>query len=404
MGGLDKVPIKGIAAVLGAFLLVLIAFTTPFSGSGEPESAAQDATTVANASSGDGAAVPVARRAVTSPPADRPGITIPAPAEGTPPTQTVVVSVDGGCETDKGTIRSFLDVGKQVQGRFTFFVSGLCLLPDAQRMQYKPPGHLPGQSDIGFATAELVDPRVRVFTDMWNEGHEIGTHFLGHFCGAGGVDGWNTQQWRDEIAQARIFLDDWAANNPQVTDQSLTLPFDSSVIKGDRTPCLEGDRPAMWAAFAAEGFRYEASDPGVLQWPRKVAQNKLWQFPLPALKLSGTDMWVLSMDYNLLVNQTGGKTETTPEECARVEQQTYQTYMEALEGVYNGNRAPLFLGSHLNSWVCDSYIKALQRFIVDAKAKHPDVMFVSNNDLADWLDAMDPATLKKLQQQPPQRY
>lgn len=401
MGGLDKVPVKGIAAVVGAVLLLILAFTTPFSSASDTQAATEEPEVT---QVGDGAAIPTARTAVTTPPAEHPAVSIPAPAAGAKPTQTVVISVDGGCETDKGTIRSFLDVGKQVQGRFTFFMSGLCLLPDAQRMQYRPPGHLPGQSDIGFATAELVDARVRVFADMWNEGHEVGTHFLGHFCGSGGVAGWSTQEWRDEITQARQFLDNWAANNPQVTDQSLTLPFDSSVIKGDRTPCLEGDRPAMWAAFAAEGFRYEASDPGVLQWPRKVAQNKLWQFPLPALKLSGTNLWVLSMDYNLLVNQTNGETDVAPDECARVEQQTYQTYMDALEGVYNGNRAPLFLGSHLNSWVCDSYIKALQRFIVDAKTKYPDIMFVSNNDLADWLDGMDPATLKGLQQLPEQKY
>lgn len=404
MGGMDRVPVKGIAALVGAILLLVVAFTAPFSGETAAGESAQEAGAVDLSQVGDGAAVAPARSGVTSPPEEQPGVDIPQPVPGQQPVQTVVISVDGGCETEKGTIRTFLDTAKQVQGRFTFFMSGLCLLPESQKMLYRPPGRLPGQSDIGFATAELVDRRVRTFVDMWREGHEVGTHFLGHFCGANGVDTWSTQDWRDEISQARQFLDTWPANNPQVTDQSLTLPFDSSVIVGDRTPCLEGDRPAMWEAFAAEGFRYEASDPGVLQWPRKVAAGQLWQFPLPALKLSGTDLWVLSMDYNLLVNQTNGKTEVPPEECARVEQQTYQTYMDALDGLYAGNRAPLFLGSHLNSWACDSYIIALERFIVDAKAKYPDIMFVSNEDLANWLDGMDPAVLKELQKLPAQRY
>ncbi len=408
MGGLDRVPVKAIAALAGAVLLLIIAFTAPFSGADEGHVGAsgQDAQAPAVDSTlvGDGAALAPSRSGVTSPPEPQPSVSIPQPAPGTQPVQTVVVSVDGGCETADGTVRTFLDTAKQVGGRFTFFMSGLCLLPDAQRMMYHPPGKLPGQSDIGFATADLVDDRIRVFTDMWREGHEIGTHFLGHFCGAGGVDSWTAEQWRDEIGQARTFLDTWPGNNPQITDQTSMLPFDSSVIVGDRTPCLEGQRPAMFEAFAAEGFRYDASDPGVLQWPRKVADGALWQFPLPALKLTGTDKWVLSMDYNLLVNQTGGETEVAPDECARVEEQTYQTYMDALEGVYNGNRAPLFLGSHLNSWACDAYIKALERFVVDAHARHPDVMFVSNRDLADWLDAMDPATLKGLQKLPEQKY
>lgn len=405
MGGSKKVPVKGVAAVAGAVLLLVVAFTTPFSGDGQAEmQTAQASATVDVSTGGDGAAVAAARVAVSSPPEGQPAVSIPQPTPGAQPVQTVVISVDGGCETADGTIRKFLDTAKQVQGRFTFFMSGLCLLPDAQRMLYQPPGHLPGTSDIGFATPELVDQRIRVFTDMWREGHEVGTHFLGHFCGGSGVDSWSSEDWRSEISQARTFLDQWAGNNPQVTDTSLTLPFDSSVIVGDRTPCLEGQRQAMWDAFTAEGFRYEASDPGTLVWPKKVAGGRLWQFPLPALKLGGTDKWVLSMDYNLLVNQTGGATDVDPAECDQVAQQTYETFMNALDGVYNGNRAPLFLGTHLNSWACGAYITALERFIVDAKARYPDIMFVSNRDLADWLDAMDPAELKSLQKLEEQRY
>ena len=40
-------------------------------------------------------------------------------------------------------------------------------------------------------------------------------------------------------------------------------------------------------------------------------------------------------------------------------------------------------------------------FIVDLKAKHPDVQFVSNLDLEKWLEAQDPAVLQQLQALPP---
>ena len=242
MGGLDKVPVKAVAAVVGAVLLLLIAFTAPFSGgeSGQADAQAVSQAAVDPTLVGDGAALIPARSGVTSPAEGQPAVSIPQPAAGAQPVQTIVISVDGGCETENGTIRTFLDTAKQVNGRFTFFMSGLCLLPDSQRMRYQPPGHLAGQSDVGFATAELVDDRIRVFTEMWREGHEVGTHFLGHFCGSGGVDNWTAEQWRSEISQARDFLDNWPGNNPQVTDQSATLPFDSSVIVGDRTPCLRG--------------------------------------------------------------------------------------------------------------------------------------------------------------------
>jgi hypothetical protein len=392
----SRIPGKAIAAVIGTVILLLLAFRLP-AGS---QSAAGDT----GVDSADGAAVVDPNvPGVTTPPEGQPGVDIPQPAAGQQPTQLVVVSVDGGCETANGTIAKFLDTGRQSNARFTFFLSGLCLLPDAARMQYHPPGKEPGQSDVPFADPNMVAQRVKIFTDMYRAGHEIGTHFLGHFCSPGGVDDWSADQWGEEIAQARQFLDTWPRNNPQAAGSGV-LPFDSSVFKGDRTPCLLGQRPAMWTAFKEAGFRYDASDPGQLKWPTKVADGALWEFPLPALKLAGTNLWVLSMDYNLLVNQTNGETTGDPDSCKRVEDQTYQTYMDALAAVHEGNRAPLILGSHLNDWQCNGYINALERFVADVPAKYPDVKMVSFADLADWLDKMDPAELQKLQALPEQRY
>lgn len=394
---IDRVPWRPLAAVVGAMVLVIVAFAVPF----EPEVSVR-AEAVAVADTADGAAVAVPGPGVVDTPEPQPAADLPVPAAGTQPAQVVVVSVDGGCETGDGTIRRLMDVGAGVQGRFTFFLSGLCLLPDDAKEQYQAPGREPGVSDIPFASPELVAERIRVFSDMYRAGHEIGTHFLGHFCGPGGVDTWNAADWTSEINQAKTLLDTWPQNNPQVTGVD-PLPFNSSVFAGDRTPCLEGARPAMHEAFVKAGFRYDASDPGTLVWPRKEPSG-LWQFPLPALKLEGTDKWVLSMDYNLLVNQTDGETDVAPEECPAVEEQTYQTFMAALEGVYYGNRAPLILGTHLNDWVCNAYVNSLERFITDANARHPDVRFVSFQDLANWLEAMDPAQLAALQAQPEQRY
>lgn len=390
-----RIPWKGIGTLAGVVLLVVVAFRAPV-GSDTAEGA--PATTVA-----DGAAVVEPPPAVTSPPEEQPKIQIPQPQPGQEPTQVVVVSVDGGCETPDGTISDFLDVGAAANARMTFFLSGLCLLPDGERMAYRPPGKLPGQSDVPFADAAMVGERIEVFGRMYREGHEIGTHFLGHFCGDDGVDTWSAGEWRDEITQARRFVDNWTTYNPQAA-AAPSLPFDSSVFEGTRTPCLLGKRAQMHQAFAAEGMRYEASDPGVLQWPQKSEQGDLWLFPLPALLLPGTEKWVLSMDYNLLVNQNGGRTEGDDATCRRIEDETYQTYMDGLDAVYKGNRAPLVVGSHLNSWLCSAYIKGIERFITDAAAKYPDIRFVSFTDLADWLDAMPPEVLADLQDRDPQRY
>ncbi|MDZ7576747.1 MAG: hypothetical protein U0904_01005 [Candidatus Nanopelagicales bacterium] len=385
---------KIVLVAVAAAVLFVIAFRAPVSSDTEP-------TTVTRA---DGAAVLGSRSGVTSPPESQPGIDVEKLAPGEQPPQLVVVSVDGSCETRGGTIRKFMDVGNSVGAHFTFFITGLCLLPEGSRMLYRPPTHAAGQSDISFADADMVAERVQTFTDMYRSGHEIGTHFLGHFCGEDkGVGTWSTADWRSEIEQSARFLDEWAANNPQVQGVD-PLPFDSSVIKGDRTPCLLGQRGQMWKAFEEADFAYEASDPGALQWPHKVHDGKLWQFPLPAVKLAGTGKWVLSMDYNFLYNQNNAQTNADPAKCASVEEQTYRTLMDSLTAVYEGNRAPLITGSHLNDWLCGAYINSLQRFITDAAGKYPDVKFVSFAELAQWLDAQDAAVLDALQSRPAQRY
>jgi hypothetical protein len=379
--------------VAGAAVLVVVAFRAPVAGT-VGDSALDTA---------DGAAIVAAGPGVTSPPQEQPRTELAVPTAGQDPTQVVVVSIDGGCETRDGTIRRFLDTGEAVGARMTFFLSGLCLLPDDQRTAYQPPGKAAGQSDVPFADASMVSRRIRVFGQMYRAGHEIGTHFLGHFCGDDGVATWSADQWRDEIAQARRFVDLWPQYNPLAAG-APQLPFDSSVMRGTRTPCLLGDRAAMHAAFAAEGMRYEASDPGVLQWPQRSEDSGLWLFPLPALRLADTQRWVLSMDYNLLVNQNDGRTTGDEATCQRVAESTYRTYMDALRALHRGNRAPLVVGSHLNDWLCGAYITAIERFLSDAAREFPDVRFINFADLADWLDAMPAGVLAGLQERPPQRY
>jgi peptidoglycan/xylan/chitin deacetylase (PgdA/CDA1 family) len=390
---------RAVSAITAALLLIgLAAFA--------PRDSSDDATTSSDTEPlrADAAAILPAGESITSPPLEQPTIELPVPGPGEKPTQVVVVSIDGGCETREGTIQKLLDAGAPHHARMTFFLAGLCLLPDAYSEQYDPPNGPPGYADLPFADETMVKRRIEVFDRMYRAGHEIATHFLGHFCGDDdGVGTWSTADWTSELDQSKHFLDNWADYNPQAVG-APTLPFDSSTFVGARTPCLLGERPAMHKAFADAGLRYEASDPGVLQWPKRDAKSDLWLFPLPALKLTGTEKWVLSMDYNLMVNQTDGELEGSAETCKRVEEQTYQTFMDGLAAVYNGNRAPLVVGSHLNDWLCGAYITSMTRFIADASEQYPDVKFISFRDLADWLERMPADVLEELQAEQPQRY
>jgi len=65
----------------------------------------------------------------------------------------------------------------------------------------------------------------------YRDGHEIGTHYNGHFCGPGGVGTWSGRDWSHELDQFDALL---FGHGPP-------LPFRASEIVGGRTPCLEGN-------------------------------------------------------------------------------------------------------------------------------------------------------------------
>src|SRR5919202_1422005 len=104
-------------------------------------------------------------------------------ARGRRPPQFVVVSFDGsGGARLWGYWRS---VAREAHARFTFFVSGVYLIDWAHRMRYRPPRHAAGSSDIGFGfPGGELDPAgtLRQIAAAYREGHEIGTHYNGHFC------------------------------------------------------------------------------------------------------------------------------------------------------------------------------------------------------------------------------
>lgn len=340
---------------------------------------------------------------VTNPAEPQPELKIDKLAPGEQPPQFVVVSFDGGVENKTGIMKHYLDVAKQIDGRFSFNISGVYLLPDNKmKLNYNPPRHPRGTSAIGFGDPSIIGERINVLADAWRDGHEMASHFNGHFCGAGGVGAWNTADWNSEISQFNTFLDDWRSFNPQAADAG-PLPFSSADIKGDRTPCLEGNRPAMYKAFLKAGYLYDGSGSGPLAWPRQL-KDGLWNIPLESIKVNGFKTPILSMDYNFLANQVpGGATTGTQAKCDQVQNDTYDAYRDAFNAVYNGNRAPLILGNHMNEWMCGAYKNALSNFLTDTHDKHPDVQFISMLDLVHWMQAQDPAVIAALQARPAQR-
>ena len=95
----------------------------------------------------------------------------------------MVFSWDGAGEVGNGLFSRFLDL--KHEAHMTFFLSGLYLLPESKKRLYDLPNNPRGASDIGYLTDEHIKETLKNVRRAWLEGHEIGTHFNGHFCGDG---------------------------------------------------------------------------------------------------------------------------------------------------------------------------------------------------------------------------
>ena len=277
---------------------------------------------------------------------------------GQKPPQFVVFSWDGALQTDNKDFSYFRELGEKYNAQMTFFLTGMYLLPSAKRYLYHPPLHGVGTAAIDFATDAHIRATLQQLTLAWGDGDEIGTHFNGHFCGKGGGGDWTTQEWLSETQQAYSFVENWKTNTG-FTDIP-PLPFDySKELVGGRAPCLEGQKTLLPAEVKL-GWRYDASSPGEFQdWPSKV--DGIWNFPLQAMPYPGKNFQVLSMDFNFLANQSDGTDLGVNANDAKWEKETAEGYLNGFNRVYNGSRAPFFIGNHFESWNDGIYMRPSPR-------------------------------------------
>ncbi|KUO08003.1 hypothetical protein [Streptomyces sp. DSM 15324] len=311
---------------------------------------------------------------------------------GQKPPQFVVFSWDGAGEDSQKLFSHFRKVAKANHATMTYFLSGVYMLPQEKADLYRPPQHSLGRSDIGFNDEQGIADTVKQLRLAWLEGNEIGTHFNGHFCGRnGGVGAWSPAEWRDEIAQAKQFVKTWKTNTGMTKAAPLPFDYDKELI-GARTPCLEGQKNFMRAASRL-GFRYDTSGVNQQVWPRK--RMGLWDLSMQLVPFPGRTFEQLTMDYNFMVNQSGTKTQGDPAKRAFWGEQMRDGLLRGFHRAYNGNRAPLIIGNHFESWNGGTYMRAVQE-VVETVCNQADVRCVSFRQLADWLDAQDPQTLSKL--------
>jgi hypothetical protein len=298
-----------------------------------------------------------------------------APRPSQRPPQFVISSSDGS--GGARLWKYWRGVAKRAHAHFTFFVSGVYLVDWAHHDRYAPPENPVGTSAIGFApdAAWIAAMRAQIARG-YRDGNEIGTHYNGHFCGPGGVGTWTAADWSHELDQFDRLL----------FGSGHTLPFGPAEIVGGRTPCLEGNLDALYPILAKRGFRYDASRTALLgSWP--VRFDGIWSFPLLEVPFIGHTFRVVSMDYNFMANQVD-------ESPSRIENEMYRTLWNAFRASYLGNRAPLSLGNHFETWESWAYDHALTRFLLRA-CRLPEVRCSSFAELADWLDAQGPKRLAR---------
>ncbi|MGI5377336.1 hypothetical protein ACQEV2_24450 [Streptomyces sp. CA-251387] len=322
----------------------------------------------------------------------------PEPLEpGQEPPQFVVFSWDGAGEVGNGLFPRFLDLAKQHDAHMTFFLSGLYVLPESKKRLYDPPNNPRGASDIGYLTDDHIKQTLKNVRQAWLDGHEIGTHFNGHFCGGTGTVGnWTPQQWRSEIEQAKSFVKEWRTNSGWTDLSSLPFDYDKELV-GGRTPCLLGQDNLLPTAREL-GWRYDASSPGGRQvWPAK--KQGLWDLPLQQIPFPGRSFEVLSMDYNMLANQSINSTNAPSHNYPAWREQSAQAYIQGFKRAYETNRAPFFVGNHFEQWNGGIYMDAVEealKHIAREKEKGADIRLVSFRQFVDWMDVQKPEVLDRL--------
>ncbi len=315
---------------------------------------------------------------------------------GQTPPQFVVFSWDGAGELDNGLFARFRKLAQDHDAKMTFFLSGLYCLPESKRHLYRPPNNPVGASAIGYFSDPHIKKTLEQVRLAWLDGHEIGTHFNGHFCGEvhGSVKHWTPAQWESETRQAVDFVTKWKTNTGFTDVEPLPFDYRKELI-GGRTPCLLGQD--NWLPTARKlGFRYDASSPGGEQvWPSK--KHDIWNLPLQLIPFPGRKFEVLSMDYNMMANQSGAATKSDPRNYPAWREQAAGAYIAGFERAYATNRAPFYVGNHFEQWNGGIYMDAVELALKHiASLGRKDVRLVSFKQYVEWLDAQDPGLLAKL--------
>ncbi|MET8628744.1 hypothetical protein ABZW30_34240 [Kitasatospora sp. NPDC004669] len=359
---------RGAAAALALGVVAALAFMPAV-----PDHRSGPAASAATSPPGAGAADPtvtVLGDGSTSDTGPQPGQPTPVRLKpGEQPPQFVVFSFDAPTEDERHLFSRTRTSAKAGGAEVTFFLRGVDLLPASARWQYQPPQHEAGTAAVPFPTEGQVRATLQQLGRAWLDGDEIADGFIGQFCGPGGARDWSMTDWQSEISQGYSMVNFWKTGTG-FTDLP-PLPFDyQTELVGGRAPCLEG-RTNLLPAEKDAGWRYDAGSPGDDQrWPARI--DGIWNFPLQRIPDASGTHQVLSAN------------------------QPPQAYLNAFDRVYHGTRAPLVIDTDLDPRHDTGPGLQAAGATMKELCHRDGVRCVSFRQLADWLDAQDPAVLDHL--------
>ncbi|MEO7126532.1 MAG: polysaccharide deacetylase [Nakamurella sp.] len=393
---------KGPAAALAVVAFLIATVTLVYLGRGPVPAAAESGagsalsaatSTAGGAVSGTGAAqksaVPVMSRAASN-------VTMTKLKSGEKPPQFIIFSLDGAGSHD--IWKEFLAAAATSRARFTAFLTGTYLLDDAHASAYTGPGHKPGVSAVGFGGDKSdLATEVADLNAAWAAGHEIGTHYNGHFCSGNAPSGndWSVADWDSELGQFMKFVDTFRSINGYTDVPALA--FSSADIRGGRIPCLEGDLAAVTPVWKKYGMTYDSSKNRFtgIGWPEAI--DGIWEFQMPYAYSPAFDRKVIGMNYNMWTAFNGAKDD--PSSAPQLRAQVKRTYDYQFAQVYAGNRAPLVIETHASTWNGNSFVPPALDFMKEVCVK-ANVICATYSDVVTWMQAQDPKVLQALQSQP----
>lgn len=318
-------------------------------------------------------------------------------AAGERPPQFVLFSFDGVGVSPNWDL--FLDTAQKSGARFTALMTGLYFLTTQARGKYRGPGHLPGEAAIGFggAKAEVIE-QIEYLNRTYYAGHEMGTHYVGHFCRGDRYPGarWTTADWNAELDQFFALMRDWRANTGITTGPDLA--FGPGEVRGGRTQCLEGTPAALYPALRRHGFTWDSSIPAKqkgLGWPEKI--NGIWEFAVPYAYSPPLGKAQTALDYNFWF--TVNRATNVPGDAPKIRNIVRESYRYMYDRAYAGNRAPLVIANHFNDWNNNAFNPATADFMAEVCTR-PQTVCATHSDVVKWLELQDSKVLRELRRQP----